>query len=139
MPLRFSHRQCNIIGYNVDWKVVVETCRIITDSSQLCLKLAATAGPPPTSIAKMTTSPLCLLVFSLYMRQVEAFAYVGAEPIPTTRVGNRISYEKNSMEWTRIGFRYSAEESAHSDFLRRANSEAGNGMERNGTEFHGKN
>ncbi len=35
------------------------------------------------------------------------------------------------MEWTRIGFRYSAEESAHSEFRRRANSKTGNGMEQN--------
>jgi hypothetical protein len=72
-------------------KVVVETCRIITDSSLLCLKFAATAVPPLASLAKMTTA---LLGFPLYLRQVEALAYLGAEPIPTTKVGKGISFQR---------------------------------------------
>jgi hypothetical protein len=36
----------------------------------------------------------------------------------TGRVGNGISFRKNSSEWTRNDFRYSAEESAHSEVFR---------------------
>ncbi len=46
-------------------------------------------------------------------------------------IGNRILFEKNSTEWTQIGFRYSAEESAHSDFAEEPTPK----LE---TEFHGK-
>ncbi len=38
--------------------------------------------------------------------------------LPTSRVGNGISFRTNSAEETRNGFRYSAEESAHSEAFR---------------------
>jgi hypothetical protein len=50
-----------------------------------------------------------------------------------TRVGNGISFWKNSAEWTRNGFLYSAEESALSEGIPRKTPLRSS--ERNGTEF----
>jgi hypothetical protein len=58
------------------------------------------------------------------------FKNTGSGSLPR-KVGKGISFRNNSAEWSRKGFRYSAEESAHSEVYGRVNSEA-----RNGTESH---
>ncbi len=59
-----------------------------------------------------------------------------AEIVPGSlprKVGNGISFRNYSAEYSRNGFCYSAEESAHSEVYGKVNFEA-----RNGTELHGK-
>jgi hypothetical protein len=68
----------------------------------------------------------------------EGSAYAAQSPV-LIRVGNGISFRKNSAEWTWNDFRYSAEESAHSEpfwFPRKSQfrSSERNGTERNSAE-----
>jgi hypothetical protein len=65
--------------------------------------------------------------------------FPGSDFLPsqiTDRVGNGISFRKNSAEKTRNDFRYSAEESIHSEAFRVPRKSQFRSSERNGTEWN---
>jgi hypothetical protein len=65
--------------------------------------------------------------------------FPGSDFLPsqiTDRVGNGISFRKNSAEKTRNDFRYSAEESIHSEAFRVPRKSQFRSSERSGTEWN---
>ncbi len=71
----------------------------------------------------------------IHRKQVINNVHIPFFDIPC-RVGNGISFRKNSAELTRSGFRYSAEESPHSEAFRVPRKNLFRSSERNGTEWN---